>query len=62
MIGAIAVRTGRDLRRFAGNDSGATAIEYCLIAATIFLAIVVVVGQVGSSVQQPFETARDGLK
>jgi pilus assembly protein Flp/PilA len=62
MIGAIAVRAGRLARRFAWDDRGATAIEYCLIAGMIFLAIIVVVGQVGSSVQKPFETARDGLQ
>jgi Flp pilus assembly pilin Flp len=62
MIGAIGSLAGASLRRFARDERGGTAIEYCLIAACIFLAIVVVVGQVGSSVQQPFETARDGLQ
>jgi pilus assembly protein Flp/PilA len=62
MIGAIGCGAARSLRRFARDDSGGTAIEYCLIAAGIFLAIVVVVGQLGSSVQKPFVTARDGMK
>lgn len=42
------------MTRFAQDASGSTAIKYALIAAGIFLAIVVSVGQVGSSVNALF--------
>ena len=47
---------------FARNESGASAIEYALIAAGIFMAIIVVVGDIGTDVQKPFEDAGNGLK
>jgi pilus assembly protein Flp/PilA len=37
------------LRSFLADDSGATAIEYCLIAAGIALAIVTIVNNTGSA-------------
>jgi pilus assembly protein Flp/PilA len=49
------------LRRFRRDESGATAIEYGLIATFIFLAIVTVVTMVGVNLQQPFQTANNGL-
>lgn len=48
--------------RFARDESGATAIEYGLIAAGIFLAIMLVVTDVGTSVQTPFNNANAGLQ
>jgi pilus assembly protein Flp/PilA len=39
----------RLLARFAQNESGATAIEYGLIAAGVAVAIITVVAGVGSS-------------
>jgi pilus assembly protein Flp/PilA len=62
MIGALTSRTTRLLRRFAADQSGATAIEYGLIAAFIAVAIVTAVTQVGTNVQRPFQTASDGLQ
>ena len=47
--------------RFAKNESGATAIEYGLIAAGIAVAIVVVVGTVGTSLTATFQTVADNL-
>ena len=49
-------------RRFVHNQSGATAIEYCLIAAFIFLAIVTAVGLVGTSLVAKFQTVAGGLQ
>jgi pilus assembly protein Flp/PilA len=40
--------------RFAKNESGATAIEYGLIAALIALAIMVGAGAVGNSLDAKF--------
>jgi len=50
------------LVRFVHNESGATAIEYALIAAGIFMAIIAVVGDIGTDVQKPFEDTSNGLK
>ena len=44
------------LLQFVKNESGATAIEYGLIAAGISIAIVVVVFSVGSSLNATFTT------
>ena len=38
------------LRSVARNESGATAIEYALIAAGIAMAIVIIIPQVGTTV------------
>lgn len=48
--------------RFARNESGATAIEYGLIAGGIFIAIVLIITDVGTSVQVPFNDANAGLQ
>lgn len=48
--------------RFAQGLSGTTAIEYALIAAGISIAIVVVVGQVGSSVVTLFGSVSTALQ
>jgi pilus assembly protein Flp/PilA len=42
------------LRRFADDESGATAIEYGLIAAGISVAIITVVNTLGSQLQTTF--------
>jgi pilus assembly protein Flp/PilA len=47
--------------RFAKCESGATAIEYGLIAALISVAIITVVTQVGTNLKSVFGTVRDGL-
>ncbi len=41
------------LRRLLKDKSGATAIEYGLIAALVSLAAVVALGQVGASLNSP---------
>lgn len=48
--------------RFVENESGATAIEYGLIAAGIGVAIVTVVGQVGDELVTLFESVKTGLQ
>jgi len=50
------------LRRFAGNQSGATAIEYALIASGISVAIAAVIGGVGTNVQNMFANVSTALK
>lgn len=49
------------MKTFARDDSGATAIEYGLIAAGIAVAIIAVVGLVGDSLEETFESIKDGL-
>jgi len=47
---------------FAKDESGATAIEYGLIAAGIGVAIVTVVGEVGTQLTTMFTTVKTGLQ
>ena len=46
---------------FRKNESGATAIEYGLIAALIAIAIITVLGTVGSNLTSVFQTISDKL-
>ncbi len=41
-------------RRFLNDESGATAIEYGLIAALIAIAIIATVGALGSAISSKF--------
>ena len=50
------------LKKFLRNQSGATAIEYGLIAAGISVAIVVVVQTVGTNLNTTFTTVANALK
>jgi pilus assembly protein Flp/PilA len=47
--------------RFVKNESGATAIEYGLIAALIALAIMVGAGQLGNSLDAKFKSLANTL-
>ncbi len=49
------------IKRFVRDESGATAIEYGLIAAGISVAIVTIVQSVGTSVVGTFTTVNTGL-
>lgn len=49
------------IKRFMGDQSGATAIEYALIASAIFLVIVSSVTSVGSSLNETFTTVNTGF-
>lgn len=51
----------RTVRRFAGDMSGATAIEYGLLLAGISLFILVTVFVIGDSLQNFFETMQTRL-
>jgi pilus assembly protein Flp/PilA len=48
--------------RFLKDESGATAIEYGLIAAGISVAIIVAVASVGSSLNTTFTSVQTALK
>jgi len=50
------------LARFAQNESGATAIEYGLIAAGISVAIITVVGTLGSGLKTTFTSVQTAIK
>jgi len=49
-------------KQFFDNDSGATAIEYGLIAAGISVAIITVVSSLGSSLNTTFTSVATALK
>ena len=48
--------------RFLKDESGATAIEYGLIAAGISLAIIAVVNGLGTNLNDKFTTINSSLK
>ncbi len=52
----------RTLLNFFSDKSGATAIEYGLIAAGIALAIITVVNGLGSNLNNKFTSINDSLK
>jgi pilus assembly protein Flp/PilA len=49
------------ISRFAKDESGATAIEYGLIAAGISVAIISVVTSLGTALNSTFTTVKNGL-
>ena len=49
------------LKQFVADESGATAIEYGLIAALIAVVIVTVVTQIGTRLTAKFQTVSDNL-
>jgi pilus assembly protein Flp/PilA len=49
-------------QKFLGDEQGATAIEYGLIAAGIALAIIAVVNGLGSSLNNSFTSISSSLK
>jgi pilus assembly protein Flp/PilA len=63
---AHAVRTEAKVKhkllKFLSNDSGATAIEYGLIAAGIALAIIAVVNGLGTNLNGMFSSINNSLK
>ncbi|MDA9425304.1 MULTISPECIES: Flp family type IVb pilin [Bradyrhizobium] len=50
------------IARFAKDESGATAIEYGLIAAGIALAIITVVNGLGTALNEKFTSISTSLK
>jgi pilus assembly protein Flp/PilA len=49
------------LKKFIRDESGATAIEYGLIAAGIAVAIITVVGGLGSKLNTTFTAVQNSL-
>jgi pilus assembly protein Flp/PilA len=58
MSGSAAMRS---LRKFFRVDSGATAIEYALIASGIAAAIIAVVMAIGTSVNGMYQSVANGF-
>ncbi len=54
-IAGCAPRWTRTLARFARDESGATAVEYALVASLICLAIVVIVGTLGETLAELYK-------
>lgn len=52
----------RTLKSFVADESGATAIEYGLIAVGIAIAIITVVRGVGTNLNSAFTTVKNNLK
>jgi pilus assembly protein Flp/PilA len=50
------------LRRFFGSESGATAIEYALIASGVSIVILVSVMATGTSLKTMYQTVSDSFK
>lgn len=50
------------MRKFLSDESGATAIEYGLIASLIAVAIVAVLLTLGPELRKVFQTVQDNLK
>jgi pilus assembly protein Flp/PilA len=50
------------LKRFAADESGATAIEYGLIAAGISVAIITVVQGLGTKLNTTFTNLKNAIK
>lgn len=48
--------------RFLKDESGATAIEYGLIAALIAVALITVIGLVGTNLNETFTKVAAGVK
>jgi pilus assembly protein Flp/PilA len=55
-------RMRRLLVKFLADQSGATAIEYCLIAAGISIVIVVAVNGIGTTLNTKFTSVNSSLK
>jgi pilus assembly protein Flp/PilA len=54
--------TKANLRRFLGDDSGATAIEYAIIASGIAVAIATTIVSLGSGVQGLYGSVATAMK
>ena len=49
-------------KRFAADESGATAIEYGLIASLIAVAVVAILGTVGTNLKGTLTTVSNNLR
>jgi pilus assembly protein Flp/PilA len=50
------------ISRFVNDQSGATAIEYCIIAAGISIVILVAVNGIGTTLNTSFTSVNASLK
>ena len=50
------------ISRFLSDESGATAIEYCLIAVGLSIVILTAVNGIGSSLNNNFSSINTSLK
>jgi pilus assembly protein Flp/PilA len=48
--------------RFLSDESGATAIEYCLIAVGLSIVIITAVNGIGSTLNTKFSSVNSSLK
>jgi pilus assembly protein Flp/PilA len=48
--------------RFLSDESGATAIEYCLIAVGLSIVIITAVNGIGSTLKKKFASVNSSLK
>jgi pilus assembly protein Flp/PilA len=62
MVGRTPGKTQRLVESFAGDERGATAVEYALIATFIFLAIVTSVGLIAPKLNATFSNVSGKLK
>ena len=52
----------KSINNFMGDEAGATAIEYALIASLIAVAIILSLSVVGSQIQNTFNEVANNLK
>ncbi len=52
----------RHLKSFLNDDAGATAIEYALIASLIAIALVTILGSLGTQLSGVFNEVSSSLK
>jgi pilus assembly protein Flp/PilA len=50
------------IKRFMKDESGATAIEYGLIASLIAVAIITILGTLGTNLSTTFQSVSDKIK
>ena len=50
------------IAKFLSDETGATAIEYCLIAAGLSIVIVTAVNNIGTSLNTKFASVNSSLK
>lgn len=61
-LGVLGESSMKTISRFISNESGATAIEYGLIAALIAVVIIGAVTAVGTSLSTTFTTVSGSIK
>ena len=55
------MKFGKELRRFFADESGATSIEYALIAGGISIVIITAVQAIGTSLNNSFTSVKNGF-